>query len=280
MKQPSANELCKEAWEANAEYWDDYIGEGNSLVERTIWPATLDLIKPAAGSRVLDAACGNGLYARKLSKLGASVDAFDISPRMIARAKRRGNPGPGVIIYQVLDATCVESILSAFRERYDFALCQMALFDMAEIEPLLQALGQLLRPNGLFVFSILHPCFNSGYSVQLLEREDHEGVICTRAFVKMGGYLTSTQTLGCAVEGQPVPQPLFHRSLEAVIGACCKHGFVVDGIREPRVSTLESVAAAPKWSQSFADFPPVLLVRLQLLAERKTLQASADAPQS
>ena len=41
------------------------------------------------GERVLDAACGNGLYARKLAALGADVVAFDFSEQLIALARER-----------------------------------------------------------------------------------------------------------------------------------------------------------------------------------------------
>ena len=65
------NRETRAAWEANAAYWDARIGEGNDFVETLIWPVTRRLLDLHAGGRVLDAACGNGLYARRVAALGA-----------------------------------------------------------------------------------------------------------------------------------------------------------------------------------------------------------------
>jgi SAM-dependent methyltransferase len=46
-------------------------------------PACLDLLGDVAGRRVLDAACGPGLYAAELVRRGDVVTGFDQSPRMV-----------------------------------------------------------------------------------------------------------------------------------------------------------------------------------------------------
>ena len=44
-------------------------------------PACLSLLGDVAGKRILDAACGPGLYAAELIRRGADVVGFDQSPR-------------------------------------------------------------------------------------------------------------------------------------------------------------------------------------------------------
>jgi 2-polyprenyl-3-methyl-5-hydroxy-6-metoxy-1,4-benzoquinol methylase len=46
-------------------------------------PACLALLGDVTGKRVLDAACGLGLYAAELIRRGAQVTGFDHSPRMV-----------------------------------------------------------------------------------------------------------------------------------------------------------------------------------------------------
>src|ERR1700687_3116341 len=52
-------------------------------------PATLSLLPPVAGLRVLDAGCGPGAYCEWLADQGASVVGIDSSTKMVALAQRR-----------------------------------------------------------------------------------------------------------------------------------------------------------------------------------------------
>jgi 2-polyprenyl-3-methyl-5-hydroxy-6-metoxy-1,4-benzoquinol methylase len=163
---------AKDAWNKNAEFWNERMGEGNDFFNILLWPAVERLLKPQPGERVLDVACGNGLTSRRLATAKASVTAIDVSVAMIAIAAR--HPGQFKIDYRVVDATDREALLSLGASAFDAALCNMALMDMAEIEPLMTALAILLKPGGRFVFSVLHPCFNNPATVQMGELEARE----------------------------------------------------------------------------------------------------------
>ena len=65
-----ANERTQRAWNANAAFWDERMGEGNDFVNVLIWPATLRLLEPQPGQRILDIACGNGLHASTPGRIG------------------------------------------------------------------------------------------------------------------------------------------------------------------------------------------------------------------
>ena len=61
---------------------------------------------------MLDVACGNGNFARRMAELGADVVGFDVSEKMIERAKARGSDGPGRTEYRVIDASDGEAVRS------------------------------------------------------------------------------------------------------------------------------------------------------------------------
>jgi SAM-dependent methyltransferase len=152
-----ANEETRQAWNENAAFWDARMGEGNDFVEVLTWPATERLMELRAGECVLDIACGNGLTSRRLAAMGAEVVAFDFAEELIARARHRtreaASPeGAGQILYHVLDATNEATLLALGEGRFDAALCHMALFDMAEIDPLMRALSRLLRVGAFCLF--------------------------------------------------------------------------------------------------------------------------------
>jgi 2-polyprenyl-3-methyl-5-hydroxy-6-metoxy-1,4-benzoquinol methylase len=162
-----ANEQTRDAWNRNAAFWDERMGEGNDFVEVLIWPTSLRFLEPKAGQRILDIACGNGLYARRLAAMGAQVVAFDFSEALITLARQRTTEHSDKIDYLVLDATDEAGLLKLGAERFDSAICHMALFDIADIKPLLRVLPRLLRAGGRFVFSIVHPCFNNPHTVHV-----------------------------------------------------------------------------------------------------------------
>jgi len=199
----------RRAWDANAAFWDEQMGEGNDFFNRLVWPAVEKLLAPQKGERLLDVACGNGVTSRRLAHFEASVTALDCSERMIHFARKRA--GPVEIDYRVLDASDRDRLLELGAESFDGALCNMALMDMAEIGPLMRALKSLLRKNGRFVFSVIHPCFNNPATIQTAEVEDRAGAIVTTYSVKISRYLTPFTQIGIAINGQPEAHPCFHR---------------------------------------------------------------------
>src|SRR5215468_5833735 len=99
------NQEVREAWNQNAAFWDERMGEGNDFVQTLIWPATERLLKLQQGERILDIACGNGLSSRRLAASGAKVVAFDLAEEMIAYARQRTTEHTQSINYLTLDAT-------------------------------------------------------------------------------------------------------------------------------------------------------------------------------
>jgi 2-polyprenyl-3-methyl-5-hydroxy-6-metoxy-1,4-benzoquinol methylase len=259
-----AHEVTRNAWNVNAAYWDERMGEGNDFVEVLIWPPVQRLLALQPGERVLEIACGNGLYARRLAKLGADVVATDFAPEMIARAQARPSPTAGEIEYRVLDATDADALLALGERSFDAAICMMGLFDMSEIAPLMQALARLLRPGGCFVFSIMHPCFNSVHTTLMGEQVDREGAIVTTYSVKVSAYMTPSVARGAALRGQPAPHIYFHRPLHVVFSAGFSAGFVLDALEERAFPPDHPSGKHPlSWGARFSEIPPVLIARMR-----------------
>jgi len=262
----SANASTRAAWNANAAFWDERMGdEGNDFVNVLIWPPTERLLDLHAGQSVLDIACGNGLYARRLAARGAQVVAFDFAEEMIARARQRTNEHAERITYMVLDVADEAALLRLGEGQFDAAICQMALMDMADIEPLLRALPRLLRPDGRFVFSVMHPCFNNPSMVQVGEMEDREGNIVATYSVKVSAYITPFAAHAAAIRGHPKPHIHFHRPLQALLGTAFRAGFVLDALGERAFPPDHPAGRNPfAWGANFSEIPPVLVVRLRL----------------
>jgi SAM-dependent methyltransferase len=262
-KTRNANEETRLAWDANAAFWDEKMGEGNDFVTVLQWPAVVRLLDPRPGQKILDIATGNGLTARRLADLGAQVIAFDFSKELIELAEARTHKSSPVT-YHILDATDESGLLSLGEYAFDSALCNMALFDMAEVEPLFHALPKLLKPGGSFVFSLCHPAFNNTSCVHVIEERDDQGEIKTVYSIKVSQYMTPSQSRGLAIRGQPEPQLYFDRPLQYYFKLGFQNGFVLDGYEERAFPPEHPQKSPLGWGGNFSEIPPVLVARMQV----------------
>ena len=263
----AANQETRQAWDANAAFWDEKIGEGNDFVNLLQWPAILRLLEPQPGQRILDIATGNGLTARRLAALGVQVSAFDFSEELIKLAQARTAADLPIKFY-VLDATDESSLLATLSSSapFDSALCNMALFDIADIEPLFHVLPSLLKPGGALVFSLTHPAFNNTSSVHVAEEMDVDGQIVSVYSLKVSRYITPHQAYGAALRNQPRPQIYFERPLQYYFNLGFQNGFVLDGFEERAFPSGHPQTNPLGWGGTFSEIPPVLVARLRLPA--------------
>jgi 2-polyprenyl-3-methyl-5-hydroxy-6-metoxy-1,4-benzoquinol methylase len=256
----------QQIWNRNAAFWDEYMGEGGEFQQHLIGPATERLLHLKAGEHILDVACGNGAFTRRMAQLGASVVAIDFSTEFIARAIARTTERVDQIVYKVIDVTDGEQLLSLGENAFDAAVCTMAMMDMSNIETLLLALRRMLRPNGRYVFSVTHPCFNSGPGMtKSIEEQDRDGKMIVTYAVEQTHYARPSSYRGLGIIGQPVPQEYFHRPLHDLFGVCFRAGFVMDALEEPTFDASTQPDRPFAWS-NFLEIPPVLVARMVLAA--------------
>ncbi|MGW3343969.1 class I SAM-dependent methyltransferase [Nonomuraea rubra] len=146
-------------WDGNA---DDYQVEHGSFLrdDGFVWgPEGLDeaearLLGEVRGRRVLEIGCGAAQCARWLAGQGARVAAFDISHRQLRHSQRLDlDTGVRVPVVQA-DAEVLPFAGGAF----DVACSAYgALPFVADPAAVFREVRRVLRPGGLFVFSVSHP---------------------------------------------------------------------------------------------------------------------------
>ncbi len=252
----------REIWDTNAEAWDKKIGSGGGWQTTLIAPTVERMLNIQAGETVLDVACGNGQFSRRLAELGAKVVASDFSPRLIELAKRRTIEHADRIAYHVVDATDETQLLALAgdnQQRFDAAVCNNALMDMPAIEPLFRAVAKLLKPKGRFVFTVMHPCFN-GLSMAL-QPELADYATHPTYSIKISRYLSWEVSKGTAIREQPLEQFYWHRPLHVLLNSAFSSGLMMDRLEEPRLADVVVAKSAFDWVNY--DMPPLLFVRLR-----------------
>jgi SAM-dependent methyltransferase len=255
------NEDVRARWDANAAFWDEQMEAGHTWQRTLVAPAVGSLLDLQPGERVLEIACGNGEYARRMAELGVHVVATDFSERMLERARAHG----GDVEYRRMDATDPESLAGvAETGPFDADVCNMAMMDMQTLDPLAAALPSLLAPGGRFVFSVIHPAFCGPESVRTLEHVEHEDHLERRFSVKVSRYITPRVGRGIAVEGQPEPQWYFERPISLLLAPFFRAGLAADGIEEAVMPP--GAAREGSMDALFQEIPGIFVARLRALS--------------
>jgi len=111
----------------------------------------IDTLKAAAPARrfqrALDLGCGTGLCGPLLQSVVLRVDGVDLSPQMLAQARRRG-------VYDGLAQAEIVEHMNQTDARYDLVLAADVFTYVGAIEPAFAALARVLLPGGLLAFSV------------------------------------------------------------------------------------------------------------------------------
>jgi SAM-dependent methyltransferase len=261
-------QASREIWDQIAAWWDAKVGESANL---TVRPAVERQLALRPSERVLEIACGNGAFARRMADLGAAVLACDFSAEFLRLARERTKARPDLaqrIAYRLVDATDdAELATLGGRQEFDAAVCVMGLMDMATIDPLLAALARLLKPRGRFVFAVTHPCFNTTGAAKAIEEEDHAGELVTAYSVKVSRYLHPWVARGTGIEGQPAAHFYFERPLSALFASCFRAGFAMDGFEELTPPPPDAQQPHPFSWAHFQEIPAFLVGRMRLVPE-------------
>ncbi len=236
--------MTTQSYDDIAEWYDGWVGTG-SMREDPFWPATEALMGEVAGQRICDLACGQGRVARHLASLGAHVVGIDLSARLLAIARHHEIADPRGIEYMQADVQNLEVIAE---HTFDGVLCVMALMDIPDLTTTVHTVARIVEPNGWFIFSILHPCYNTPPSGELATPDGWVRTV-SRYFTE--GYWRSE-----ARTGPPGRVGAYHRTLSTYINTLTDAGLVLERVSEPR-ATFSVAEQRPVW----AEVPAVLVAQ-------------------
>lgn len=253
----SLHDEVRGIWDELAGFWDQRMQAGATWQRHLIQPSVERLLGLQRGERVLEIACGNGEFARRMAEVGGQVLALDFSEGMLELARGHG----GEVEYRYADAMEEEALLAlGDPASFDAVINNMAIMDMESIEPMAAASSRLLKPGGRFVFSTLHPAFNSG-DVRPTVELDLEGSITEVYSVKVSSYGRPSTGKGVAIPGQPVEQWYFHRPLWMILKPFFDQGFALDALEEPLVGSEHEKSGTPGYV--YTQLPGVLVARMR-----------------
>ncbi len=170
--------------------------------------------KDMTGQKVLDLGCGYGYYTDYFQNIGAEVIGVDGSENMIDIARSHYED----CNFAVCDIT---KNFPYANESFDLIFCNQVLMDVENIEKVFSECYRVLKPNGIFYYSIVHPAFYDSEWVK-----DEKG-FCYGKTIKsyIEPYSFTNEFWGKTEH--------FHRSLSYYLNVGAERGFVLKHIEEP-----------------------------------------------
>jgi ubiquinone/menaquinone biosynthesis C-methylase UbiE len=213
----------KTSWGGVSEWYDNYLEENaDSYQEKVIWPNLLRIISPKAPMKILDLACGQGFFSRKLASLGVHVIGADISKELIEKAVARSPEIKFVV-------TPAHNLNFAKREYFDVVLCVLAIQNIQNISDVFSEVQKVLKKGGKFILVLNHPAF------RIPQRSswgfDEKNNIQYR---RIDGYMSS-KTIEIDMNPGKFKKNKtlsYHRSLQDFFKTFSKNGFIVSGLEE------------------------------------------------
>jgi ubiquinone/menaquinone biosynthesis C-methylase UbiE len=193
--------------------------------------ALLELVGEVRGERWLDLACGHGRLSRELARRGAAVTGIDVSHELLDRARDVTDPALRVT-YVEGDATSKSALQG---ESFDGVACHFGLLDIDDLDGALATVARVLRDDGRFVFSTLHPAF-PGWGSSAPPSWSNAG------YYAEGWFRPDTANLRARVGSN-------HRMLSTYLNALLDHGLRIERVAEPE--------PGEAWQKRNPGAPPV-----------------------
>ena len=238
------NQKIASFWDENAPDWIEAVRAGWDVYRELVNnPAFFETLGDIAGMKILDVGCGEGYNTRKFADLGAELIGMDVSRLMIAAARDHETEEPRGIEYHQTPA----SDLSVFDdESFDGVVSTMTLMDLDDYAESIREISRVLKPGGLFQFSVTHPCTMTRMWRWMYDDDDDEknGVVVGDYFSlssnRRGGDVDEWYFGGAPRDvrrtARPFRIPRFFRTLSDYFNTLIDAGFQVEKLVEPHAT--------------------------------------------
>lgn len=193
----------------------------NNLIEQ---PSILSLLPSLEGKSVLDLGCGLGINCVEFLNRGANqVLGIDISSNMLEEAKKKNKSTK--LEYRKLDM----NNLSSIEGKFDLVFSSLAIHYIEDFNKLVKSVYDLLKPNGIFLFSQEHPLVTSSFEERRwLSAGSEDKVAWAIHKYSIEGERHAKWIVDDVLK--------YHRSFSTIVNILIENGFAIEKVVEPTVS--------------------------------------------
>lgn len=147
-------------WGKVAKWYHETVEDKASYQRNLIMPNLLRLMDIKKGQKVLDLACGEGLFTRRFARTGAEVTAIDVSRELVEIAKREAAKESEHYAFHprfaVSDAASIPMVVDASQ---DTVVINLALQNIENVAGVFKECTRVLKTKGKLFLILNHPAF-------------------------------------------------------------------------------------------------------------------------
>jgi ubiquinone/menaquinone biosynthesis C-methylase UbiE len=235
-----------ENWNIIVNEYANMVGETGDIYHRKyLNPVVFSMLGNIKNKIILDLACGQGYFSRKLARHGAYITGVDTSDKLLAIATKKEKSKKEEKINYIIMAS--ENISELGNNIFDCIVSNVSFHDIKNISKTVLGCSRIIKKKGRIIFSIPHPI------TDLSEKITADGKIKNL----MDGYLSKK------IEPHQFSNRLnvYHRPLGFYIAILLKYGFLISGFKEiPTLLSKGKKIKDKKLLEFKKEFPTFLII--------------------
>lgn len=220
------------SWGDVADWYNKHLEKGDDTYHtKVLFPNLLRMLGDMKGKKILDMACGQGIFAEQLRDKGAFVTGVDIAKELITLAEEKSKTikekGTHKVIYHV---TSADDLFMLKDESFDVVVCVLALQNIENLQKTISEAKRVLTSSGVFLFVLNHPSFRNPKQTYWGYNEKDE-----MQYRRVDEYMSESHVRIDMTPGSIENKKFtvsFHRPLQVYIKALVKSGMAVTRLEE------------------------------------------------
>ncbi len=220
------------SWGGVADWYNKHLEYGEDTYHsKVIFPNVERILGDVTSVKVLDMACGQGIFSEKLRDLGAFVTGVDLGKELIKIAEEKSKTikekGTHKVVYHVAST---EDLFMLKDNSFDVVVCILALQNIENLQKTISEASRILTSAGKFVFILNHPSFRNPRKTMWGFNE-----VDDTQYRRVDEYMSESHIKVDMTPGSVKDKKFtvsFHRPLQVYMKALSKSGFAITRLEE------------------------------------------------
>ena len=224
------------SWGPVASWYDSHLEKGSDTYhEKVIYPNLMRILGDEQGElkskKILDLACGQGQFSRRMRDKGAHVTGVDLGKELIALAEANNKSIKDVGTHKIPYFNGSADDLYMLKDNsFDVVVCILALQNIEKLDKTIEEVKRVLAKGGSFVFVLNHLSFRN-------PRQSHWGYdeATETQYRRIDEYMSESHVKIDMTPGSKTDKKFtisFHRPLQVYVKALTKHNFLLSRLEE------------------------------------------------